>query len=96
MALSNENEKKQNYTDIQDYNETEAEQHFRVISPGRMVAKRFFKGKRPSVIIDYIDLYSSSWTVIVDATVERNRSVQEVLQIWLHANLSAGCNIQYY
>ena len=33
MALSNENEKKQNYTDIQDYNETEAEQHFRVISP---------------------------------------------------------------
>ena len=71
MALSNENEKKQNYTDIQDYNETEAEQHFRVISPGRMVAKRFFKSKLSIaglIMIIFVFIFSFLGPVIIDAT----------------------------
>ena len=71
MALNTENEKKQNYTDHQDYAETEAEQHFRVISPSRMVAKRFFKSKLSIVgliMIIFVFVFSFIGPFIVDAT----------------------------
>ena len=69
MALNTENEKKQNYTDHQDYAETEAEQHFRVISPSRMVAKRFFKSKLSIVgliMIIFVFIFSFLGPVIID------------------------------
>ena len=41
MALNTENDLKQNNIDHQDNAELNVDQHFRVISPGRMVAKGF-------------------------------------------------------
>ncbi|TAH69518.1 MAG: ABC transporter permease [Anaerolineaceae bacterium] len=71
MALNTENEKKLNYTDHQDYTETEAEQHFRVISPSRMVAKRFFKSKLSIIgliMIIFVFVFSFVGPIIIDAT----------------------------
>lgn len=71
MALNKENEKKLNYTDQKDYIETEAEQNFRVISPSRMVAKRFFKSKLSVVglfMIIFVFIFSFFGPVIVNAT----------------------------
>ncbi len=71
MAMNNENEKKLNYTDIDEHMESEAEQHFKVISPGRMVAKRFFKSKLSIaglVMIIFVFLFSFVGPLIVDVT----------------------------
>lgn len=71
MALNNENNKKLNYTDMQDYNETDVEQHFRVISPSRMVAKRFFKSKLSIIglaMIIFVFVFSFIGPIIVNAT----------------------------
>ncbi|MDD4493439.1 MAG: ABC transporter permease [Eubacteriales bacterium] len=68
MARIEETEKK--YTDIIE-NETAFDKNFRVISPGRMVAKRFFKSKLSIVgliMIIFVFLFSFVGPLIVDAT----------------------------
>jgi peptide/nickel transport system permease protein len=63
-----ETEKK--YTDAAD-NETAFDRNFRVISPGRMVAKRFFKSKLSIaglIMIVFVFLFSFVGPLIVDAT----------------------------
>ena len=68
MAKIEEAEKK--YTDIIE-NETAFDKNFRVISPGRMVAKRFFKSKLSIVgliMIIFVFLFSFVGPLIIDAT----------------------------
>ncbi len=67
----NEKVKVEHYTDINKYDETEIEQHFRVISPGRMVAKRFFKSKLSIaglIMIIFVFLFSFVGPLFIDAT----------------------------
>jgi peptide/nickel transport system permease protein len=64
-----EQEIKTSYTD--DSADLDFEQNFRVISPGRMVAKRFFKSKLSIlglIMIIFVFLFSFVGPLIVDAT----------------------------
>ncbi len=82
MALNTENEKKLNYTDNQEYAETEVEQNFRVISPSRMVAKRFFKSKLSIIgliMILFVFVFSFLGPLIIDLTWGYNET--EVFKI---------------
>lgn len=69
--LEKEKAIKPNYTDSSISTDTEMEQHFRVISPGRMVAKRFFKSKLSIaglIMIVFVFLFSFVGPLIIDAT----------------------------
>ncbi|MDD4112249.1 MAG: hypothetical protein PHC56_04350, partial [Herbinix sp.] len=82
MALNTEKEKKLNYTDHQDYAETEVEQNLRVISPSRMVAKRFFKSKLSIIgliMILFVFVFSFLGPLIIDITWGYNET--EVFKI---------------
>src|SRR5690606_23133934 len=71
MALNTENDLKQNNIDHQDNAELNVDQHFRVISPGRMVAKRFFKSKLSIaglIMIIFVFIFSFLGPLIIDAT----------------------------
>lgn len=69
MAVNTELEKKLSYTDTTDFSETDIDQNFRVISPGRMVAKRFFKSRLSIVglgMIIFVFLFSFLGPVFVN------------------------------
>lgn len=81
-----------NYTD-KDNTEPELVQNFRVISPGRMVAKRFFKSKLSIaglIMIVFVFIFSFVGPLIVDATwgyketqvfkIERNTDMVTIAQ----------------
>ena len=71
MALNTENDLKQNNIDHQDNAELNVDQHFRVISQGRMVAKRFFKSKLSIaglIMIIFVFIFSFLGPLIIDAT----------------------------
>lgn len=64
-------EHKQESIDLTEFSDADLEQHFRVISPGRMVAKRFFKSKLSIVglaMIIFVFLFSFVGPMIVKAT----------------------------
>lgn len=67
----NDKKKVHNYVDMDDYVETGYEENFRVISPGRMVAKRFFKSKLSIVglaMVIFVFVFSFLGPLIVDVT----------------------------
>lgn len=67
----NDKKKVHNYVDMDDYVETGYEENFRVISPGRMVAKRFFKSKLSIVglaMVIFAFVFSFLGPLIVDVT----------------------------
>jgi peptide/nickel transport system permease protein len=71
MDTNKEQNKVQQYVDMEDHVETGFEENFRVISPGRMVAKRFFKSKlsiagRIMVIFVFVFSFVGPW--IIDLT----------------------------
>lgn len=69
MSSSNAAEKKQSYTDSSDYQDSDLEKNFRVISPGRMVAKRFLKSRLSIAglfMIAFVFLFSFVGPLIVD------------------------------
>lgn len=71
ISPENEMEKKSTYTDMLDTEEVEG-QNLRVISPTRMVAKRFFRSKLSIVglcMIAFVFLFSFVGPIIVDLTV---------------------------
>ncbi|MDD3418725.1 MAG: ABC transporter permease, partial [Eubacteriales bacterium] len=64
-------EHKQESIDLTEFSDADLEQHFRVISPGRMVAKRFFKSKLSIVglaMIIFVFLFSFVGPMVVKAT----------------------------
>lgn len=68
--MQNDNINK-NYTDMDNEDETSLEQNFRVISPGRMVAKRFFKSKLSiagSIMIIFVFVFSFIGPLIINGT----------------------------
>ena len=71
MAMNSENNKKHTYIDMEDHVETGFEENFRVISPGRMVAKRFFKSKLSVVglaMVIFVFVFSFAGPWIINAT----------------------------
>lgn len=71
MTMDNEKAKMSNDMDHNEITEQELGQRFRVISPGRMVAKRFFKSKLSIVgliMIIFVFLFSFIGPLIVDVT----------------------------
>lgn len=67
----NDKKKVHNYVDMDDYVETGYEENFRVISPGRMVAKRFFKSKLSIVglaMVIFVFVFSFLGPLVVDVT----------------------------
>ncbi|GAB1432993.1 ABC transporter permease [Spirochaetota bacterium] len=69
MSSSNAAEKKQSYTDTSDYQDSDLEKNFRVISPGRMVAKRFLKSRLSIAgifMIAFVFVFSFVGPLIVD------------------------------
>ncbi|HHY81244.1 MAG TPA: ABC transporter permease [Clostridiales bacterium] len=71
MAMEKQNDLNNNYTDNNGSADSVLEQNFRVISPGRMVAKRFFKSKLSIaglIMIILVFLFSFVGPLIVDAT----------------------------
>ena len=71
MAIDTEKDRKPDYIDMEDHIETDLEQNFRVISPGRMVTKRFFKSKLSIVglaMIIFVFLFSFVGPFIINHT----------------------------
>ncbi|NMA95663.1 MAG: hypothetical protein GX974_06445, partial [Clostridiales bacterium] len=71
MSLDTEKREKRSYGDLGDHVETEYEENFRVISPSRMVAKRFLKSKLSIVgltMIIFVFLFSFVGPIIINAT----------------------------
>jgi peptide/nickel transport system permease protein len=71
MEMNNDKNKKQQYVDMEDHVETGFEENFRVISPGRMVAKRFFKSKLSIaglVMVIFVFVFSFVGPWIINAT----------------------------
>ncbi len=71
MEMNNENKKAQQYVDMEDHVEAGFEENFRVISPARMVAKRFFKSKLSIVgltMVVFVFVFSFVGPLIIDLT----------------------------
>ncbi|NLY18814.1 MAG: ABC transporter permease [Clostridiaceae bacterium] len=102
--MQNDNNKK-SYTDIDNGAELSLEQNFRVISPGRMVAKRFFKSKLSIaglIMIIFVFMFSFIGPLIVDRTwgyketqvfkIERNTDMVTIA----HFTAADGKEYSYY
>ena len=71
MDTNKEQNKVQQYVDMEDHVETGFEENFRVISPGRMVAKRFFKSKLSIaglIMVIFVFVFSFVGPWIIDLT----------------------------
>lgn len=71
MDKNVDNNKKDKYIDIEDQVPNELEENFRVISPGRMVAKRFFKSKLSIaglIMVIFVFVFSFVGPLIINAT----------------------------
>ncbi len=71
MDSNQEQNKNRAYIDMEDHVETGFEENFRVISPGRMVAKRFFKSKLSIaglIMIIFVFVFSFVGPWIIDLT----------------------------
>ncbi|MFA5585684.1 MAG: ABC transporter permease [Saccharofermentanales bacterium] len=71
MDVNKEPNRNQQYIDMDDHVETGFEENFRVISPGRMVAKRFFKSKLSIaglIMVIFVFVFSFVGPWIIDLT----------------------------